>query len=447
MPAEEPPAAPAIIASVSEFFVLGPLEAIVDGTPIAVQAEKPRALLAVLLLNRNRVISTSELIDQLWGDDPPETAGSALQVYVSQLRKALGPDRVETKPPGYSLRVADGELDLDRFEALAAAGRYEEALTLWRGPALAEFRSEPALRQAGERLDDARLDAIELRIDSDLARGRHVQLVPELEELVEREPFRERFRAQLMLALYRSGRQADALEVYRQTRERFVEELGLDPSPELQELEAAILRHDESLRRPAPSVAPEPKPPAPASRRRRVALAAAALLATAVAAGAAVVALSHGGSPSDHELRTFVSRLENFLAQSRDGRRAVTAAVDAGFHCRLTPRETAEQLNRVQRNRQSLLQQVAALSVPEDTDARQASDLLQQATQASIAADWHYRDWFLAHRRCGPPDDSPELRDALAADRRATLAKRSFVAEFNPLARRVGERVWTAGEF
>jgi DNA-binding SARP family transcriptional activator len=446
MRAEEPPAAPAIIASVAEFFVLGPLEAIVDGSPIAVQAEKPRALLAVLLLNRNRVVSTSDLIDQLWGDDPPETVGSALQVYVSQLRKALGPDRVETKPPGYSLRVEDGELDLDRFEALVAHGRYEEALALWRGPALAEFRSEPALRQAGERLDDARLDAIERRIDSDLARGRHVQLVPELEELVEREPFRERFRAQLMLALYRSGRQADALEVYRRTRETFVEELGLDPSPELQELEAAILRHDESLRRPAPSVAPEAAP-APASRRSRVAVAVAALLGAAVAAAAAAVALSHGGSPSDHERRTFVSRLENFLAQSRDGRRAVTAAVDGGFHCRLTPRETAEQLNRVQRNRQSLLQQIAALSVPEDADARQASDLLQKATQASIAADWHYRDWFLAHKRCGPPDDSPELRDALAADRRATLAKRSFVAEFNPLARRVGERAWTAGEF
>jgi DNA-binding SARP family transcriptional activator len=448
MPAEEPPAAPAIIASVAEFFVLGPLEAIVDGTPIAVQAEKPRALLAVLLLNRNRVVSTSELIDQLWGDDPPETAGSALQVYVSQLRKALGADRVETRPRGYSLRIEDGELDLDRFEALVAERRYKEALALWRGPALAEFRSEAALRQAGERLDDARLDAIELRIDSDLARGRHVRLIPELEELVEREPFRERFRAQLMLALYRSGRQADALEVYRRMRETFVEELGLDPSPELQELEAAILRHDESLRRPAPSVAPEATPAA-APRRSRVALAVAALLAAAVAAGAAAVALSHGGSssPSDHELRTFVSRLENFLAQSRDGRRAVTAAVDAGFHCRLTPPETAEQLNRVQRNRQSLLQQIAALSVPEDTDARQASDLLQKATQASIAADWHYRDWFRAHKRCGPPDDSPELRDALAADRRATLAKRSFVAEFNPLARRVGERAWTAGEF
>ena len=446
MPAEEPPAAPAIIASVAEFFVLGPLEAIVDGTPIRLQAEKPRALLAVLLLNRNRVVSTSELIDQLWGDDPPETATSALQVYVSQLRKAVGPDRVETKPPGYALRVEADELDLDRFESLVGDGRYEEALALWRGPALAEFRSEPALRQAGERLDDARLDAVELRIDADLARGRHVQLVPELEALVEREPFRERLRAQLMLALYRSGRQADALEVYRRTRDTFVEELGLDPSPELHELEAAILRHDESLRRPAPSVAPQA---APAPRRSRVALPVAALLVAAVAAGAAAVALSHGGSspPNDHELRTFVSRLENFLAQSRDGRRAVTAAVDDGFHCRLTPREAAEHLNRVQRNRQSLLQQIAAVGVPDDAGARQASDLLQKAAQASITADWHYRDWFLAQERCGPPDDSPELRNALVADRRATLAKRSFVAEFNPLARRVGERAWTAGEF
>jgi hypothetical protein len=165
--------------------------------------------------------------------------------------------------------------------------------------------------------------------------------------------------------------------------------------------------------------------------------------------GAVAVALSHGGSStgSDHELRTFVSRLENFLAQSSDGRRAVTAAVAGGFQCRLTPRQTAEHLNRVQRNRQSLLQQIVALSVPDDRQAREASDLLQKAAQASITADWHYRDWFLARKRCGPPDDSAELREALAADRRATLAKRSFVAAFNPLARRLDQRTWAESEF
>ena len=449
----------------AEFFVLGPLEAIVDGSPIRLQAEKPRALLAVLLLNRNRVVSTSELIDQLWGDDPPETATSALQVYVSQLRKVLGPDRVSTKAPGYSLRIEPGELDLDRFEELTREGRgqlaegnaedaastVEAALQLWRGPALAEFRGEQLLQDAGARLEEARLDAVELRIEADLALGRHVQLVPELEELVARAPFRERFRAQLMLALYRSGRQADALELYRRTREAFVDELGLEPSPELQELEGSILRHDESLKHGGSAVvaAPPEGPPAPTRRRSRLALALAALVVAVLTAGAAAVALSHSGSSpgSDHELRTFVSRLENFLAQSRDGRRAVTAAVAGGFHCKLTPRQAAEQLNRVQRNRQSLLQQIVALSVPDDKEAGEASDLLQKATQASITADWHYRDWFLARKQCGPPDDSPELREALAADRRATLAKRSFVATFNPLARRLGQRAWAESEF
>ena len=430
----------------ADFFVLGPLEAVVDGTPIRLQAEKPRALLAVLLLNRNRVVSTSELIDQLWGDDPPETAASALQVYVSQVRKALGADRVLTKAPGYSIRVEEGELDLDRFERLVADGHFEEALALWRGPPLAEFKGEPGLRLAGERLDDARLDTAELRVDADLELGRHAQLIPELEELIARAPYRERFRGQLMLALYQSGRQADALDLYRRTRETFVEGLGIDPSPELQELERSILQHDESLQPPRRTrqVAGVPVP-----QPRRLIPVVALLIVGVVAAGVAAVALSHNGSSGsrDHELQTFVSRLENFLAQSQEGRRTVTAAVSGGFHCRLTPREAAEQLNRVQRNRQSLLQQIAALSVPDDDEARESSDLLQKSAQASIAADWHYRDWFLARKRCGPPDDSPELRQALAADRRATLAKRAFIGAFNPLARRVGQRAWAESEF
>jgi DNA-binding SARP family transcriptional activator len=431
---------------VADFFVLGPLEAVVDGTPIRLQAEKPRALLAVLLLNRNRVVSTSELIDQLWGDDPPETAASALQVYVSQVRKALGADRVLTKAPGYSIRVEEGELDLDRFERLVADGHFEEALALWRGPPLAEFKGEPGLRLAGERLDDARLDATELRIDADLELGRHAQLIPELEGLVARAAYRERFRGQLMLALYQSGRQADALDLYRRTRETFVEELGIDPSPELQELERSILQHDESLQ---PQRRPRQVAGVPVPRPRRLIPVVALLIAAVVATGVAAVALSHNGSSgsSDHELQTFVSRLENFLAQSREGRRTVTAAVAGGFHCRLTPREAAEQLNRVQRNRQSLLQQIAALNVPDDEEARRASDLFQKASRASITADWHYRDWFLARKRCGPPDDSPELSDALAADRQATLAKRAFVAAFNPLARGVDQRTWKESEF
>jgi DNA-binding SARP family transcriptional activator len=447
---------------VVEFSVLGPLEAAVDGDAIRLQAEKPRALLALLLVRRNRVVPVSELVDALWGDEPPETATSALQVYVSQLRKAIGADRVLTKPPGYSLRVHEGELDLDRFEQLvqeareqldggdakAAAPHLREALELWRGPALAEFPSEPFAAEAGRRLEEARLGALELRIDADLTLGRYAPLVPELEELVAREPFRERFRAQLMLALYGAGRQADALELYRRTRETFVEELGIEPSRELQELERSILRHDESLR---VGRAPTTAVVAPATdlpRRRLVPLVTILLVAAGVA-GAAVFAFGDRDSShaSDPELRTFVSRLENFLSQSRDGRREVVASISAAFRCKLPPRDAVERLNRVQRNRQSLLQQIAALSVPDSAAARKSSDLLQKAAQASIAADWHYRDWLRARRRCGPPDQSPELRAALAADRKATLAKRAFVAAFNPLARRVGQQRWAASDF
>jgi DNA-binding SARP family transcriptional activator len=444
------------------FSVLGPLEAAVEGEAIHLRAEKPRAMLALLLLRRNRVVPVSELVDALWGDEPPETATSALQVYVSQLRKAIGPDRVLTTPPGYSLRVEEGELDLDRFERLvdeareqlgggdakAAAGQLRQALELWRGPALVEFPSEPFASEAGSQLEEARLAALELRIDADLTLGQYAPLVPELKELVAREPFRERLRAQLMLALYGAGRQAEALDLYRRTRETFVEELGIEPSPELQELERSILRHDESLR---VSRTPARAVVAPATARPRpalVPLVAIALIAVGLAA-AAVVAFGGDDSSdaSDHELRTFVSRLENFLTQSRDGRREVVASISAAFRCELPPRDAVERLNRVQRNRQSLLQQIAALSVPDSAEARKSSDLLQKAAQASIAADWHYRDWLRGRRRCGPPDQSPELRAALAADRKATLAKRAFVAEFNPLARRVGQQRWTASDF
>ena len=210
-----------------EFRVLGPVEAVVDGRPVPLAAAKPRALLAVLLLSRNRAVPVGELIDELWGERPPDTATKALQGYVSQLRKAFGVDRVLTRPPGYSLQVEAGELDLDRFDELvregrerlaagdaqAASDRLGEALALWRGRPFAEFDGEPFARDAGARLEEARLAALEERIEADLALGRHAALVPELEELVRREPFRERPRAQLMLALYRSGRQADALDV------------------------------------------------------------------------------------------------------------------------------------------------------------------------------------------------------------------------------------------
>src|SRR2546429_2733871 len=294
-----------------EFRLLGPVEAVVDGRPVALPAAKPRALLAVLLLDRNRVVSVGRLVEDLWGDEPPETATKALQGYVSQLRKALGADRLLTKPPGYSLRVEDGELDLDRFEVLAregrellgsgeskaAAKRLAEALELWRGTPFAEFESEPFARDAGARLEDARLAALEERIEADLALGRHAPLIPELEELVAREPLRERPRAQLMLALYRSGRQADALELYRRTRETLSDELGIEPNLELQEVQRRILQHDPTLERARPAPRPaEDGAPVPLARRPQFLVFAALALAAIAAVIAAVAPARRGPS-------------------------------------------------------------------------------------------------------------------------------------------------------
>src|SRR5919204_2043294 len=290
-------------------------------------------------------------------------------------------------------------------------------------------------------------------IEADMALGRHARVVPELEVLVAEHSFRERLRGQLMLALYRSGRQAEALELYRRTRETMIEELGIEPSPALQELERGILQHDPRLERAAPPVA-EAAQGVPAERRRRTwpVLAGAAVLAALAAAVAVLV--SSGGSSEDNSLRKrqaevygFVVKLENFLAQSRDGRQAVAEAVGDPFNCKLRPQAAAVRLDRVQRNRQSLLQQVAALSIPDSREAVRAADLFQRSVQASIAADWHYRDWLLKRRRCGPPDRSSELREAAAADVKATRAKRAFLAAFNPLASRFGKASWTVGDF
>jgi DNA-binding SARP family transcriptional activator len=446
-----------------EFRVLGPVEVLADGRPVSLPAAKPRALLAALLLSSNRVVSVDRLIDDLWGEAPPETATKALQGYVSQLRKALGADRLLTQPPGYSLRVEEGELDLDRFERLVREGRellgagdskgaskrFAEALELWRGTPLVEF-SEPFARDAGARLEDERLAALEERIEADLALGRHARLIPELEELVAREPLRERPRAQLMLALYRSGRQADALELYRRTRETLSEELGIEPSLELQELERRMLQHDPTLER-ARTPVREVEEGSPPLRRRPQLLVFAALGLAALAAVIAAVALTAGSSGKNTsqsgELRAFVDKLEGFLGQSHDGRVAVAAAVGGAVNCKLTPQAALTRLERVQRNRQSLLEQAAALAVPSTEEALNASDLLQQSIHASYTADGHYSDWLAGRKRCGPADGSPELRAAAAADRTATRTKRMFVAAFNPLARRFHKRTWEAGDF
>jgi YVTN family beta-propeller protein len=243
-----------------QFRLLGPLEAWRDGAILDLGARKQRAVLALLLLSANRVVSTERLIDELWGDSPPETARSALQVYVAGLRKALGDEgsALRTSAPGYVLDVKPGALDLDRFTALRAeadaaddeerrAEVLREALELWRDAPLADLSDEPFVATVVARLEEQRLEALEHRIDADLALGRHAGLVPELEALVAERPYRERPRAQLMLALYRSGRQADALRAYQTARRTLDDDLGLEPGPELRELEAAILRHDDGL--------------------------------------------------------------------------------------------------------------------------------------------------------------------------------------------------------
>lgn len=244
-----------------EFRILGPVEALEDGRPLNLGGPRPRAVLAVLLLHAGQVVTTSTLIDQVWGERAPDTAANVLQSYVSQLRKALGRDTIETKEPGYRLRVEHEALDLRRFERLAADGAEQlergraddaaalltEALTLWRGPALADVADEGSLQLAAARLDELRLIALERRLEADLACGRHGELVGELDALSAAHPLRERPRELQMLALYRCGRQADALAAYRAARTMLVDELGIEPTTALQELERAILNHDPSL--------------------------------------------------------------------------------------------------------------------------------------------------------------------------------------------------------
>jgi DNA-binding SARP family transcriptional activator len=257
--------------------ILGPLDVQLDGRSLSLGGPQQRAVLAILALNAGQVVSTGRLIDELWGEQVPGSAKPVLQGYVSNLRKAIGPVLV-TRAPGYVLEIEPEQLDLHRFERLlgegqrdraggraeAAAAKLGEALALWRGPALADFAYEEFAQAAIVRLEELRLTALEERIEADLALGRHGQLVGELEGLVAQHPLRERLRGQLMLALYRSGRQAEALEAYQQARRALVEELGIDPTPALQALERAILQQDPALDLAAaePSRA-EPAPPVP----------------------------------------------------------------------------------------------------------------------------------------------------------------------------------------
>ena len=289
-----------------DFRILGPLEVWDGGSEVSLGGRRPRALLALLLLHPNEVVPVDRLIDELWGENPPESAAAALRVNASRLRKALPDDVLTTRSPGYIVSVEPDALDLHRFERLVEEGRsllargsaddaserLRVALSLWRGPALADFAYESFAQAAIARLDEIRLAAVELRIDADLALGRHDELVGELESLIAEHPLRERLRGQLMLALYRSGRQADALNAYAGVRRHLVDELGIEPGPELQDLQRRILVHDPELEQIS---VPEPRP-FTRRRRARLLIGVGTLLVAGAAAGAAIALLDGRGS-------------------------------------------------------------------------------------------------------------------------------------------------------
>jgi DNA-binding SARP family transcriptional activator/ABC-type transport system substrate-binding protein len=284
-----------------ELRILGPLEVEEDGQAIALGGDKQRSLLGLLLLGRGRPVSTERLIEEIWHGEPPATAAKSIQVYAARLRSALGPERIVKRPNGYELLVDSDEVDADRFEQLVAsasgappakaASYLKEALALWRGHPLADLSLEPWAEAEIGRLEERRLAAFEDWADAELALGNHRELVPELEALVAEHPFREQLLERLVLALYRSGRQAEALSAYRRGAARLRSELGLEPSQSLRELEARILRQDESIA--------APRRPEAARRRRswRLVVAGAGVV-VAAAVAAAVVESTRGARAS-----------------------------------------------------------------------------------------------------------------------------------------------------
>jgi DNA-binding SARP family transcriptional activator len=349
-----------------EFRILGPLEVVEDGEQVALGTLKERLVLAVLLLHANEFVSRERLIDDLWGEAPPPTARKAVNVYISQLRKALslaGADPIATAAGGYRLTVEPERLDASRMQArvaeaqeLVASGeleraaeRFREALSLWRGPTLAGLQLESRGRDEVAQLDELRLTALMDRIDCDLALGRHEQVLGELGVLVREHPLRERLRAQQMLALYRADRQADALEAYAEARRTLVDDLGIEPSEALQRLQQAILRHDASLETPAGTAAVngavqavvpvEPAAssvalPRPRSRRRavrrRYLVAAGAVALVAAAALAAALATS-GAAHREYTIAYVTPRTREDIQQSiaRGSRRAAKRSASA----------------------------------------------------------------------------------------------------------------------
>ena len=306
-----------------EFRVLGPFEVWVEGRALELKRQKQRALLALLTLHPGEVLSKDRLIEGLWAEEPPKAAIGSLQNLISVLRKTLGRDLVRTRQPGYVLDISPDRVDLHRFERLVAQAAeggdaelrsdlLHEGLALWRGPPLADLAFEPFALIEVARLEELHTAAREELIDAELELGRHSQLVGDLETLVAENPLRERLRGQLMLALYRSGRQAEALEAYKRARETLVDELGIDPSPELQRLEQAILRHDAEL-----DLAATPAPAdRPVDERRKTVTVICVDMFESASLG---VALDPGGSPSG--LAALLRhRSDDRLAPRRDDR-------------------------------------------------------------------------------------------------------------------------------
>ncbi len=243
-----------------QFRVLGPLEVDAGGGSLPLGGPKQRAVLAHLLFRTNEVVPAETLVDEIWGEEPPDKARNIIQTYISHLRKALGPDRIQSHAPGYRLRLDPSELDAIRFDALMrdakkalpvdpniAVGTTEDALALWRGPALADLADQPSLLAEAARLDELRLEAQEHRIEALLASGAQARTIGELETMLTRHPWRESLWGLLMLAFYREGRQAEALSTYQRAREILADELGIDPSPELTRLHDRVLNQDPGL--------------------------------------------------------------------------------------------------------------------------------------------------------------------------------------------------------
>lgn len=354
-PRPQPHAGTAFVSRASlEIRLLGPLEVRKEGATLELGGTRSRSLLALLCLNRGAVVPIDVIVDQLWGESPPTTARHMVAVYVSKLRKCIGDGVLVTQSPGYALRLGPDHVDIARFERLVATGRQAlaegapgpaeaalaEALALWRGPALLDFTYEPFAQEAIAELDELRLFAEEQRVDAALALGRASELIVELEQLTSRSPFRERLWGQLMLALYRASRQADALAAYRRAREGLVEALGVEPGSELRDLERAILVQD-------PSLAAQFLPPRPADdheTRRAVTvlfaeigqedaatesdLEALRVEIDATLARAAELVERHGGTATRLPGGTIMGVFGSPVAHEDDALRSLRAAVD-----------------------------------------------------------------------------------------------------------------------